>query len=303
MTIQQLRMLGYLAECGSISRTAEICFLSQSALTRQIRSMEDELGYALFTRSFSGVQLTPAGEAFCNATRALIADYDKAVYLGREACKSERRLILRTGVYSNSMGLVVPMLKECETRLPPIHFDFITSRMLDSYANLQANRLDLCFPAEKTEDEGFCFDSLLISRNCMRIPVGNPLYGRHQLTLSDLHGQTVLMLPEGMAQNSDHLRATITMLHPEIRVLDYNSPIEAEAEALTRGFVMMSLGFFEPKKGFSFAVLSDFPGVVLGVQYRKEDAQAILPVVEAMRAYLARQMMEPFLSLYQEDVP
>ena len=302
MTIQQLRILGYLAECGSISRTAEICFLSQSALTRQIRSMEEELGYALFTRSFSGILLTPAGDAFCEATRGLLAQYDRAVCLGREACRHQTGLTtLRIGVFSYSLSFIVSMFKECEARMPYIRFEFIASRMPDSCANLCENRLDLCFPAEQAgEQADIAFKRLLTSRNCMRIPEGNPLYGRRQVSFADLHGHAVLMMPRGMADNSDRLRAHIAEHHPEIRIIDYNDPIEAEAEALARGHILMTLGFFEPKKGFSFAVLSDFPGVALGAQYRQKDAALVAPVLDAMRAYLARQPLEPFLSAWRE---
>ena len=303
MTIAQLRMLGYLAECGSISRTAEICYLSQSALTRQLRSMEEELGYPLFTRSFSGILLTPAGKVFCEATRGLLAQYDRAVCLGREACQQQTGLTtLRIGVFSYSLGFIVSMFKECETLLPHIHFEFIASRIPDNCANLRENRLDLCFPAEQSvEQEDIAFERLLTSRNCMRIPEGNPLYGRRQVSFADLHGHAVLMMPRGMAGNSDRLRAYIMEHHPQIRIIDYNNPIEAEAEALVRGHILMTLGFFEPKKGFSFAVLSDFPGVALGAQYRKEDAALVAPVLDTMRSYLARQPLEPFLSAWQGE--
>lgn len=302
MTIQQLRILRYLSEFGSISRTAEVCFLSQSALTRQIRSMEEELGYPLFSRSFSGIRLTPAGEVFCRATRKILTDYDDAVRLGRETCKILPRQTLRTGVYSNSLSFVVAMFKECEARLPHIHFDFIASRLTDNTANLRENRLDLCFPAEQPEKEDeFGFERLLLSRNCMRVPISNPFYGQKQISLSELHGQSVLMMPAGAAANSDRLRAYITANHPTIRIIEYSSPIEAEAMALSRGHILMTLGFFEPRKGFSSAVVSDFPGVVLGAQYRKEDAQTIAPVLEDMRAYLSRQSLEPFLSVWHAE--
>lgn len=302
MTIQQLRILGYLAECGSISRTAEICYLSQSALTRQLRSMEEELGYPLFSRSFSGIQLTPAGEAFCKSTRSLLTEYDKAVRLGRNACQNREQHVVRTGIYSNSLGFVVAMLKDCEAHLPHVHFRYMASRMVDNVVNLKEKRLDLCFPAEQPDREnGYAFTRLLTSRNCMRIPMGNSLYGKQNVSFENLYGQTVLLMAEGKACNCDRLRAHIAAHHPQIRIAEYDNPIEAEAEALSRGYILMGLGLFEPKKGFSFAILSDFPSVVLGAQYRHEDEPLIAPIVDAMRAYLTRQQLEPFLSLYRED--
>ena len=49
------------AECGSLSRAADAFFISQPALSKQIRGMEQELGVTLFRRSSGGVALTDAG--------------------------------------------------------------------------------------------------------------------------------------------------------------------------------------------------------------------------------------------------
>ena len=51
-----------LAENGNITKTAEKLFVTQAALSKRIKAIEEELGVTLFTRSHYGVHLTPEGE-------------------------------------------------------------------------------------------------------------------------------------------------------------------------------------------------------------------------------------------------
>ena len=89
----------------------------------------------------------------------------------------------------------------------------------------------------------------------------------------------------------------ISQSHPEIRIMDYSSPIQADALALSKQYILMTLGFFEPKPEFSAAVLTDSPDVPLGLQYRENDRDLIQPVIEAVKAYIAENSrLGPFFS-------
>lgn len=69
MELQQLRYTVAIAEEKSFTRAAQRCFVVQSALSRQIKSLESELGVRLFARTSRKVEVTPAGEAFVNQAR------------------------------------------------------------------------------------------------------------------------------------------------------------------------------------------------------------------------------------------
>ena len=66
MELQQMRYALAIAEEQSFTRAAERCFVVQSALSRQIKSLESELGLTLFARTSRKVKVTPAGMPFCS---------------------------------------------------------------------------------------------------------------------------------------------------------------------------------------------------------------------------------------------
>ena len=72
-----LRSFAAVAAEGSLSRAAERLFVSQPALTKQIKQLESQLGVQLFTRSRAGMTLTAAGRALADRTPGMLAGWDQ----------------------------------------------------------------------------------------------------------------------------------------------------------------------------------------------------------------------------------
>src|SRR5437879_12829971 len=70
MELRHLRYFIGVAEEENVSRAALKLHVSQPALSRQIRDLEEELGFSLFERSAKSVRLTEAGRTFLNEARA-----------------------------------------------------------------------------------------------------------------------------------------------------------------------------------------------------------------------------------------
>jgi DNA-binding transcriptional LysR family regulator len=78
VSLTQIRTFVTVAETGNLGRAARALRIAQPALSRQIRSLEDELGAALFVRTPRGMTLSTSGEAFLPHARTILASVEAA---------------------------------------------------------------------------------------------------------------------------------------------------------------------------------------------------------------------------------
>lgn len=123
MTLVQLRHLIALAETGSFSRAAQAQFLTQPALSRSIRALEDELGMALFDRIGRRIELTAFGRATLERARLLVSDADELQGSGKRSREGERG-VLRIGMGSGPGAmLMTPLLMTVALDHPQVHVE------------------------------------------------------------------------------------------------------------------------------------------------------------------------------------
>lgn len=142
MTLVQLRHLIALAESGSFSRAAEALHLTQPALSRSIRALEDELGQPLFDRVGRSNELTPFGREVLQRARQLVFDADELGASGR-ALRDGRGGSLRVGLGSGPGALLMtPLLLRMATRHPGVRVAVARGQIDLLVQSLRDRRLD-----------------------------------------------------------------------------------------------------------------------------------------------------------------
>jgi DNA-binding transcriptional LysR family regulator len=123
MTLVQLRHLLSLAQTGSFSRSAEALFLTQPALSRSIRALEDELGHALFDRVGRRSELTPFGREVVARASLLVGAADDLRDSGTQLARGDAGS-LRIGLGSGPGALLMtPLLKHVARHHPQLRLD------------------------------------------------------------------------------------------------------------------------------------------------------------------------------------
>lgn len=123
MTLVQLRHLLSLAQTGSFSRSAEALFLTQPALSRSIRALEDELGQALFDRVGRRSELTPVGREVVARARLLVGAADDLRDSGAQLARGDAGS-LRIGLGSGPGALLMtPLLMHMARHHPRLRLD------------------------------------------------------------------------------------------------------------------------------------------------------------------------------------
>lgn len=126
MTLVQMRHLIALADAASFSRAAKACFVTQPALSRSIRALEDELAQPLVDRVGRRVELTPFGRDVLARVRAIVADADELRASSRRAREGEAgRVAIGFGSGPAAL-LTTPLLLHMATHHPRLRVDLAT---------------------------------------------------------------------------------------------------------------------------------------------------------------------------------
>lgn len=142
MTLVQLRHLIALAQAGSFSKAAQSLFLTQPALSRSIRALEDEFGAALFDRVGRRIELTPFGRDTLERARDLVSDADDLRSSGRQAMDGESG-VLRIGMGSGPGAmLMTPLLLHTAQQRPRLRMEVLRAGTELLVQALRARALD-----------------------------------------------------------------------------------------------------------------------------------------------------------------
>src|SRR5258705_6579611 len=109
MELRHLRYFAAVAAHGSFSRAANQLHLTQPALSRQVKSLEDELGVALIVRGQNTISLTSAGEAFYEKAKDILARVDVGVRRIKTRPPGEK---LRIGYVHSLTAGIMPQVVE-----------------------------------------------------------------------------------------------------------------------------------------------------------------------------------------------
>jgi DNA-binding transcriptional LysR family regulator len=141
---RDLRYFVAVAEELHFTRAAERLFISQPALSKQIRMLERQLGAPLFDRDREGVRLTLVGEALLPHARQVLAAWDLGL-AEAERAKSRQRATLVVGMLSRiGRGGLLPAIRsrfttlrpEATVRLLQIRWDDISAGLADGTADV-----------------------------------------------------------------------------------------------------------------------------------------------------------------------
>ena len=212
MTLQQLKYIVTVAECGNITEAAEKLFIAQPSLTSAIRNIEEEMGITAFIRSNKGVELTRDGETLLSYARQILEQTDVMT----EHFKGERNQKPRFSVscqhYSFAVNAFVDVIREYDADA----YNFIlretqTYEIIDDVA-VGRSEIGILYLSEHNEavlsklinfSEEF-LSSLEFSKNIMvrdRATLFNLLIGLNGFTVcsgiidTELNGENIISKP------------------------------------------------------------------------------------------------------------
>ena len=214
------------AECGSFTKAAQRLYISSTAVMKQMNALERRLELKLLDRTPAGVRLTPAGEIIFRDAQFIIG-YSKRSITDARAAMNTRNDTFRVGTsllnpakpFMDLWYRVNSEFPEYKLHLVPFEDDH--EGILSEIGKL-GEKFDFLI--------GVC-DSRTWLSMCQFLPLGryrkmvavsrdHPLAAKERLEISDLYGETLMMVRRGDSGVNDFLRHDMEKNHPMIRIED-----------------------------------------------------------------------------------
>src|SRR5262245_15574882 len=196
MELRHLRYFVAVAETENVTRAALKLHVSQPGLSRQIRDLEDELGFSLLERRAKSVRLTAAGRVFLEEARAVLKRTEEAVQNARAVANGSGTELHIGYATSPTAKILPPTLRAFQLEMPKARVklhDLSTEEML---TRLRDGELELALMVKPSNAtlRGLGFDELGREDICVAVGRKHPLASRRTITLDELVREPLIAL-------------------------------------------------------------------------------------------------------------
>jgi DNA-binding transcriptional LysR family regulator len=192
MELRQLRYFVAVAEEGNISRAAKRIFLTQPALSRQVKALEDEIGRCLLERQAHSIGLTPVGEALLREARELLQHADRMLERVRIAGRGVR---LRVG-YAPSLaaGILSAAVENFTQTHPDARVELLDLSTKEMLVGLEGDKLDAAVTVgQQRETRGLTWTPLVQVAWQLAVSRNHPLANKSNVTPAEVACEPLLV--------------------------------------------------------------------------------------------------------------
>ena len=239
MELRHLRYFVAVAEMENVSRAALKLHVSQPALSRQIRDLEDEIGFSLLERTAKSVRLTDAGRAFLDNARALLQNADDAVTKARAVASAEPAE-LHVGYSPTPTAEILPKtLRGFQRAMPKVHVrlhDWSNKTILDGVRDGRL-QIGLITRSPKTSAlHDVRFEELLRQRVCVAVAPQHPFARRRAIPLTEVAAEPLVGLTrEEIPNYYDLLSIIFSKVKQKPRVIEEHDSMSGVMSAVEAG--------------------------------------------------------------------
>lgn len=200
LELRHLRTIRAIHDHGGLARAAEVLNITQSALSHQVRAMEDQAGTALFLRQTKPMRLSPAGMRLLALARQVLPLV--------EAAESEMRGVSQGRVGRMHIAMechacfnwLLPALDQFRHLWPQVDIDVRAGLAFTALPALTRGDADLVISSDPEELPGVGFEPLFDYHPLLAVPATHPLASRDSVEPANLATETLIAYPMDRAR-------------------------------------------------------------------------------------------------------
>ncbi len=195
--LRHLRTIRAIHEAGGLARAADLLNITQSALSHQVKGIEDQAGVELFVRRSKPLKLSAAGQRMLRAAERILPEI--------EALEAEFRALLagKTGRLHITLEChacydwLFPVLEQFRHAWPEVDVDIRAGLAFDALPALDREEVDLVISSNPVDLPGILFNPLFDYHPTLVAAAQNPIAQRAAVEAEDFRDQTLITYPVG----------------------------------------------------------------------------------------------------------
>jgi len=239
MEWNQLVGFYHVALLGSYTKAAKETFRTQSALSQQIKRLEEGLGATLFDRSGRGnIQLTSAGHALFEYAQIVLSQEERFMEELAEIKGESKGFIRLTAPNGTLIFQLADPLKRYRAEFPDVHLHLFESAPQTSVDMVLDGSMDFCVTHESVIPQSFTVHPWATGRYVIMTPHGHPLTKLRKVTMEDII-RYPLILPQKNARRTARRNFDWMATQKSLR---YNIILETSNTSINADYVKAGFG-------------------------------------------------------------
>ena len=227
MDLRQLEILQAIAESGSFTACGQKLHVSQSAVSRQIMLLEEELGEPLFLRVGRKVRMTPAAESLVQLGKRVFQDVRETVGVITDRTRELRGTLRLSGGMTVCLYVFPPLLKYLRRVHPQLDVRLRVATAEQSVHEIRAGRVDAGLLTLPIDESDLLTLPVMREELLVLTPPGHSLARRRRVAPRDLADQPFVLFEVGSATRhvidrffaSEKIEPTIVMDTENVEII------------------------------------------------------------------------------------
>lgn len=278
MDTQQLKYFLALANELHFWKTAEKMNITQSALSRQIMALENELGLQLFFRNKRNVKLTPAGEFLQEKWSSKLIQLEAIQKHARQIHLGEQGTVTIAHPDSISYAILPDFIKKIAAVYPKLKIELVQLTYEQQEDNLKNYKIDLAFSREQNQSPVINSKNISSEKLCLVVPADHHFKTIEDITNKSMVGEKFISTKAGSSNSYD---AIIGEIYSHYQI-DSDSYISCEFGSTIISLIKNGLGIsilpesysLHYNEGIRFIPLSFTANLYLN--WRKDDPNTLI---------------------------
>ncbi len=197
MNLRDLKYIVEVAREKNFARASAKVFVSQPALSMQIKKLEETLGVEIFERDKQNFLITPVGAEIIKKAEIILQESEEIKMIAKNS-KDPHKGEIRIGAFPTVASYFLPnFVKNIHKKFPHLKIFLIEAKSDELITKLKSGELDFCLLAMPVKDDNLIGEKIFSEKFLLATPKGHPFSKKSKIQIKELKNQELMLLDDG----------------------------------------------------------------------------------------------------------